>query len=76
MRLIPCDALTSSLMDSIASLKMKTTEGKGVGARSLARSTLGVEGHVGASGWGLGRLISKSITHTDLYKPNNKLVSA
>jgi hypothetical protein len=25
---------------------------------------------------GLGRLISNSITHTDLHKPNNKLVSA
>jgi hypothetical protein len=40
-------------MDSIASLKMKTTEGKGVGARSLARSTLGVEGRAGDLGWGL-----------------------
>jgi hypothetical protein len=27
-----------------------------------------------SSGMGLGRLISKSITHTDLHKPNNKLV--
>jgi hypothetical protein len=31
---------------------------QGVGARSLARSTLGVKGHVGALGWGLGRLTS------------------
>jgi hypothetical protein len=36
---------------------------------------LGVEGHVEALGWGLGRVTSKSITHTDLHKPNNKLVN-
>jgi len=76
MRLIPCDALASSLMDSITSPKMKTTEGEGIGARSLTRNTLGVERRVGAPGWGLGRLISKSITHTCLHKLNNKLVSA
>jgi hypothetical protein len=51
-------------------------EGQGVGARSLAHNTLGVEGHVGALGWALGRVTSKSITHTDLHKPNNKLFSA
>jgi hypothetical protein len=51
-------------------------EGEGVGARSLARNTLRVEGRVGASRWGLGRLISKSVTHTDLHKPNNKMVIA
>jgi hypothetical protein len=37
----------SSLIDSIASLKVKTMEGEGVGVRFLARSTLGVEGRVG-----------------------------
>ncbi len=62
-------------MDSIASLKMKTSEGEGVGVRSLACNTSRVQGCVGASGWGLGRLTSKSITHTGLHKPNNKLVS-
>jgi hypothetical protein len=41
----------SSLMDLIASLKVKTTEGEGVGACSLARSTLGVEGHARAPRW-------------------------
>jgi hypothetical protein len=56
--------------------KMTTTEREGVGAHSLACSTLGVEGRAGAPGWGLGRLISKSITHTDLHKRNNKLVNA
>ncbi len=62
-------------MDSIASPKVMITEGKRVGARSLAHNTFGVEGHVGAPKWGLGRSTSKSITHTNLHKPNNKLVS-
>jgi hypothetical protein len=39
-------------MDSTVSPKVKTSEGKGVGARSLACSTLGVEGCAGAPGWG------------------------
>ncbi len=56
--------------------KVKTTEGEGVGARSLVHSISGVEGRAGALGWGLGRVISNSIIHMDLYKPNNKLVSA
>jgi hypothetical protein len=63
-------------MDSTASPKVKTTEGKGVGACFFACNILGVEGHVGVLGWGLGRLTSKFITHTDLHKPNDKLVSA
>jgi hypothetical protein len=29
-----------------------------------------------SSGMGLGRMISKSIIHMDLHKPNNKLVNA
>jgi len=45
------DAPPSSLMDSIASPNVKTMEGEGAGARSLAHNTSGVEGHVGASGW-------------------------
>jgi hypothetical protein len=48
----------------------------GVGAHSLAHSILRVEGRVGTLGWGLGRLTSNSITHTDLHKLNNKLVNA
>ncbi len=48
---MPCDAPPSSLMDSTVSLKVKTTEGKGVGARSLVHNTSGVEGRVGAPGW-------------------------
>jgi hypothetical protein len=50
-------------------------EGEGVGAHSSGCNTSGVEGHVGAPGWGLGRLTIMSITHIDLHKPNNKLVS-
>jgi hypothetical protein len=42
----------------------------------MARSTSGVEGRDGALGWGLGRVTSESIIHTDLHKPNNKLDSA
>jgi len=38
-------------MDSIVSLKGKIMEGEGIGAHSLARTTLGVEGHVGAPRW-------------------------
>ncbi len=41
----------------------------------IVRSILGVEWCAGALRWGLGRLKSNSITHTDLHKPNNKLIS-
>jgi len=64
-----------SLMDSNANPKVKTTKGKGVGAHSLACSTLGVEGHARAPGWGLERVTSKLIIHMDLHKLNNKLVN-
>jgi hypothetical protein len=70
------DAPPSSLMDSIESPKVKIMEGKGIGPCSQARNTSRVEGCFGILRWGLGRLISKSITHMDLHKPNNKLVSA
>jgi hypothetical protein len=55
--------------------KGKNNKRKRSWAHSLARTTLGVKGGVGASGGGLGRLTSNSITHTNLHKPNNKLVS-
>jgi hypothetical protein len=70
------DKTPSSLMDSTANPNMKTMEGKGIGVCSLACSTSKVEGRVGALGCGLRRMISKSIIHTDLHKPNNKLVNA
>jgi len=44
------DTSLSSLMDSTVSPKVKTTEGEGVGACSLACNTLGVEGCAGALG--------------------------
>ncbi len=59
-----------SLKDSNVSSKVKTMEGGGVGVCSLARNTSGVEGHVGASRWGLRQVTSESIIHTDLHKPN------
>jgi len=59
-------------MDSTANLKVKIVEGKGDEAHSMARNTLGVKGNARASRWGLGRLTSNSIIHTDLHKPNNK----
>jgi len=63
-------------MDSIVSLKVMKPEGKRVGARSLVQNTSKVKGRVGALRWGLRRLASKLITHTDQHKPNNKLISA
>jgi len=45
------DAPPSSLMDSIASPKVKTMERERVGAHFLTCTTLGVEGHAGALGW-------------------------
>jgi len=62
-------------MDSTVNLKVKTTKGKRVGARFLVQSILEVEGRVGAPRWRLKRLTSNSIIHTDLHKPNNKLVN-
>ncbi len=70
------DAPPSSWMDSIVSLKMKTLEGEGIRACSLAHNILGVEGCAGVPGWELRRLKNKSITHMDLHKPNDKLVNA
>jgi hypothetical protein len=42
-------------MDSVASPKVKTMEGERVGVCSLAYNILGVEEHVEAPGWGLGK---------------------
>jgi hypothetical protein len=47
------DTPPSSLMDSTTSLKVKTSKGEGIGARSLTHNTSGVEGHVVVSGWDL-----------------------
>jgi hypothetical protein len=45
------DAPLNSFMDSTMSLKVKITEGEGVGACSLVRNTSGVERCVGILGW-------------------------
>jgi len=70
----PLDAPPNSLIDSNASCKTNTSE-EGIGVCSFVHSTSGVEGHVGAPRWGLGRMVSESIIHINLHKPNNKLVS-
>ncbi len=57
------DTPPNSLIDSITSPKVKTTKGEWIGTCSLAHNTSGVEGHVRAPGWGLGRLKSGSIIH-------------
>ncbi len=62
-------------MDSTASPKVKTLKKEAVGVPSLARNISRVERHVGAPRWGSKRLTSNLITHTNLHKPNNKLVS-
>jgi hypothetical protein len=49
---------------------------KKVGICFLAYSTSRVEGRAGAPRWGLGQMTSRSITHINLHKPNNKLVNA
>jgi hypothetical protein len=69
------DAPPSSLMDSIASPKVKTMEGKELGVL-FSSQHFGGRRVCWSSMMGLGRLISNSLTHTDLHKPNNKLVSA
>ncbi len=74
--MVKVDTPPSSLMDSTASPKVKTMKGEGVGVRYLVCSILGVKGCASAPRWGLGILTSNSITHTNLYKPNNKLVNA
>jgi hypothetical protein len=63
------------LIDSTVSPKVKITKGQGIGVRSLAHNISRLEGHVGALGWGLGRMINESIIHLDLDKPNNKLAN-
>jgi hypothetical protein len=70
------DASSHFLKDSNVRSKVKTMEEERIGVCSLIYNTLGVEGHDGASGWGLKWVISKSIIHIDLHKLNNKLVSA
>ncbi len=75
MELIYFDAPPNSLMDSTTGPKGESNR------RIMSWGTLpslqhfGVERCVRAPKWGLGRLTRNSITHTNLHKPNNKLVS-
>jgi hypothetical protein len=50
-------------------------EGQGIGACSLVRNTLGVEGRAGAPRRSK-KIEKRSFTHMDLHKPNKELVSA
>jgi hypothetical protein len=59
---------------SNANLKVKIMEEEKIRVRSLACNILGVEGHAGDLGWGLGQMTSASIIHMDLHKTNNKLI--
>jgi len=51
--LIPCDALMDRLLNGLkCESRLKTTEKQGIGACSLACSTLrGVKGRAGTPGW-------------------------
>jgi len=55
-----------SLKDSNVNLKVKVVE-EGVGVRSLICSASRVEWHARIPGWGLGRVTSESIIHTNLH---------
>jgi len=50
-------------------------KGKKIGINFLTCSTSRVKGHARAPRWGLKRMISESIIHTNVHKPNNKLIS-
>jgi len=63
-------------MDSTTSPNVKTAKGEGVGVHSLIRNTSKVKGRAEVPRWGLRRLTSKSIIHTNMHKRNNKLVNA
>jgi len=73
---INCDTPPNPLIDSTISPKVKITKGKGVWVHSLVCNISWVEKHAEASRWELKRMTSGSIIHTNLHKPNNKLVSA
>jgi hypothetical protein len=55
--------LRSSLVDSNVNLRWKQRKNKELATRSLARSTLGVEGRAGVPGWGLGKVTNINYSH-------------
>jgi hypothetical protein len=67
--------LLNSLTDSTLIPKVKTIKEEKVGVCFLIYNILGVEGDARVPKWGLGQVTSKSIIHTNLQKPNNKLVN-
>ncbi len=71
---IDIDTSLSFLINSTTNPRWKQ-KGYKVGVCSLARSTSRVEGHAGALGWKLEGMTSESIIHTNLHKPNNRLVT-
>jgi hypothetical protein len=70
------DTPPHSLKNSNVNPKVEITKEKIVGVCSLVCNISRVEWHAKALGWGLGRMISGSIIHIHLHKPNNKFVSA
>jgi hypothetical protein len=68
-----------AFIDSTVNPKVKTMEEKKLGHTPWLATFWGYKGmlmRARALRWGLGRLTSDSIVHTDLHKPNNKLVNA
>ncbi len=63
----------SSLINSTMNPNVKTMKGYGVGVHSLTHNSLGVEGLVGTSGWGLRWVTSGSISHMELHKPKKQV---
>jgi hypothetical protein len=63
-------------MDSISNLKGENSGRIRSWGMFSGSQHFGVKGHARALGWGLRRVTSKSITHVDLHKLNNKLVNA
>jgi len=72
------DALLSSLIDSNVNMRWKQRKSKELGTCSLAHNTLGVlwARDVLELRDGTRKNDKHLITHIDLHKPNNKLVSA
>jgi hypothetical protein len=68
-------ALSSSLIDSNVSLRLKQQKDAKLGTFPDSQHFRGRRA-CWSSGMGLRKVISKSITHTNLHKSNNKLVSA
>jgi hypothetical protein len=61
------DAPPSSLIGSTMNSRWKQRKDKELGVRSFIRNTSGVEGRVGAPGWGLQRVTNRSIIYMNLH---------